>query len=266
MRGVARVTSPISAAGGAARVRLRHRRRRLGRLRAREPAVRRPGVPRAAARGRRRDARNFWLRLPVGYFRTIYDPRFSWQFPLEPEASDRQPRDRLAARQGARRLERHQRPDLHPRPARRLRRLGKRARRARLGLSRGAAVLQALRALRRRRERVPRRARRARRLRPAQRPSVLRGVARRGRRGRPAAHRRLQRRTTGRPRPLPAHAARPLALRRGERVPRAGAAARRTSRSRPARTSRASSSSAAARPASSGSRPANGEARAPTAR
>ncbi|MEP7057277.1 MAG: GMC family oxidoreductase N-terminal domain-containing protein [Caldimonas sp.] len=28
---------------------------------------------------------NFWLRLPVGYFRTIYDPRFSWQFPLEPQ-------------------------------------------------------------------------------------------------------------------------------------------------------------------------------------
>ena len=34
-----------------------------------------------------RDTRHFWTRLPVGYFRTIYDPRFSWQFPLEPEAS-----------------------------------------------------------------------------------------------------------------------------------------------------------------------------------
>lgn len=32
------------------------------------------------------DARNFWLKLPVGYFRTIYDPRFSWQFALEPQA------------------------------------------------------------------------------------------------------------------------------------------------------------------------------------
>ena len=31
-----------------------------------------------------RATRNFWTRLPVGYFRTIYDPRFSWQFPLEP--------------------------------------------------------------------------------------------------------------------------------------------------------------------------------------
>ncbi|MBA2963727.1 MULTISPECIES: GMC family oxidoreductase [Ramlibacter] len=28
---------------------------------------------------------HFWLRLPIGYFRTIYDPRFSWQFPLEPQ-------------------------------------------------------------------------------------------------------------------------------------------------------------------------------------
>src|SRR4051812_43017600 len=28
---------------------------------------------------------HFWLRMPIGYFRTIYDPRFSWQFPLEPQ-------------------------------------------------------------------------------------------------------------------------------------------------------------------------------------
>ena len=33
------------------------------------------------------EARNFWLHLPVGYFRTIYDKRFSWQFPLEPQAA-----------------------------------------------------------------------------------------------------------------------------------------------------------------------------------
>ena len=32
-------------------------------------------------------ADNFWLRLPVGYFRTIYDPRFSWQFAVEPQAA-----------------------------------------------------------------------------------------------------------------------------------------------------------------------------------
>lgn len=29
--------------------------------------------------------RHFWLKLPVGYFRSIYDPRFSWQFKVEPE-------------------------------------------------------------------------------------------------------------------------------------------------------------------------------------
>lgn len=31
-------------------------------------------------------SRHFWLRLPVGYFRSIYDTRFSWQFETEPQA------------------------------------------------------------------------------------------------------------------------------------------------------------------------------------
>ena len=30
-------------------------------------------------------AHSFWLRLPVGYFRTINDRRYSWQFPIEPQ-------------------------------------------------------------------------------------------------------------------------------------------------------------------------------------
>ena len=48
------------------------------------------------------DARHFWLRLPVGYFRSIYDPRFSWQFPLEPEESTGGGRSRgRAARRSA---------------------------------------------------------------------------------------------------------------------------------------------------------------------
>ena len=38
--------------------------------------------------------RNFWLRLPVGYFRTIYDERFSRLFPTEPS-------DGTAGRAGA---------------------------------------------------------------------------------------------------------------------------------------------------------------------
>lgn len=29
--------------------------------------------------------RGFWLKLPVGYFRSIYDPRWSWQFATEPQ-------------------------------------------------------------------------------------------------------------------------------------------------------------------------------------
>jgi choline dehydrogenase len=29
--------------------------------------------------------RGFWLKLPVGYFRSIYDPRWSWQFALDPQ-------------------------------------------------------------------------------------------------------------------------------------------------------------------------------------
>lgn len=32
------------------------------------------------------EPRNFWLKLPVGYFRTIYDTRFSWQFKTEAQA------------------------------------------------------------------------------------------------------------------------------------------------------------------------------------
>jgi choline dehydrogenase len=31
-------------------------------------------------------SQGFWLRLPVGYFRTINDTRFSWQFGVEPQA------------------------------------------------------------------------------------------------------------------------------------------------------------------------------------
>lgn len=34
--------------------------------------------------------RNFWLKLPVGYFRTIYDPRFSRVFETEPSEGDGQ--------------------------------------------------------------------------------------------------------------------------------------------------------------------------------
>ena len=29
--------------------------------------------------------RNPWLHIPVGYFKTVWDPRFAWQFETEPE-------------------------------------------------------------------------------------------------------------------------------------------------------------------------------------
>jgi len=32
--------------------------------------------------------RNFWLKLPVGYFKSIYDPRFSRVFDTEPSEGD----------------------------------------------------------------------------------------------------------------------------------------------------------------------------------
>ena len=116
-----------------------------------------------------------------------------------------------------------QRPALHPRPACGLRRLG-RAGAQRLELPRRAAVLQALGALRGRRERVPRRHRRARRLRPAQRPSVLRGLARGRRRGRLSAQPPTSTARTDGLGALPAHAAR-----------RAGAASAASASWRPAR-------------------------------
>ena len=46
----------------------------------RDPAVRVLLLEAGAA------AHNFWLKLPVGYFKTIYDPRFSRLFPVEAQA------------------------------------------------------------------------------------------------------------------------------------------------------------------------------------
>ena len=74
----------------------------------------------------------FWLRLPVGYFRTIYDTRYARLFDTEPCDGTARARHRLAARARRRRLVVDQRPHLHPRPARGFRRLGAR-RRARAG-------------------------------------------------------------------------------------------------------------------------------------
>jgi len=40
-----------------------------------------------------RSDRNFWLKLPVGYYRSIYDPRFSRLFLTEPGEAETSPGD-----------------------------------------------------------------------------------------------------------------------------------------------------------------------------
>ena len=183
-------------------------------------------MPRAAARGRRRrrGTSGCACRSATSAPSTTRASPGSFRSSREAETGNR--RDRLAARQGARRLERHQRPDLHPRPARRLRRLG-----ARHG-ARGWSYREVLPFFKRSERYEGGESEyhgadgRARRLRPAQRPSVLRGLAR-GRRRRPAIRATDDfngARADGLG-PLPADAARPLALRRGDRLPRAGACA-----------------------------------------
>ena len=144
--------------------------------------------------------RNFWLKLPVGYYRTIYNERFSRLFKTEPSERYRRPLDRLAARPRAWRIVVDQWADLHSRSARGFRRLGA-ARRHGLELSRSAAVFPPLRALFRRRKPVSRRPRRVRGVRSSHRQPRLRGVGRCRRRIRTAAQSRI---STAKPRSVSA--------------------------------------------------------------
>ena len=117
-------------------LRLHHRRRRFGGLRARQPAVGGPGLPRAAAGGRR--PRPQFLAEAAGRL-FPHHLRRALLAPVPDRALGRHggARHRVAARPRARRLELDQRTDLHPRPARGLRRLGAGRRRG-LGLPRRA--------------------------------------------------------------------------------------------------------------------------------
>ena len=136
--------------------------------------------------------RNFWIRLPVGYFRTIYDPRFSRLFDTEPAEGTAGrnivwPRGRVLG--GSSSINglifiRGQHEDFDG---------WERAGAAGWGYRVAAAALQALRALRRRRERVPRRERRVRRLGSAEPQFLLRGLGGSRRAARPAAQSGLQR-------------------------------------------------------------------------
>ena len=99
-----------------AELRLHHRRRRFGRLRAGQPAAAKRQAPRAAARGGRQ--RPELLDPYADRLRQdFYDRRVNWMYKTEPEPGDGRPRHLLAARQGARRLELDQRHGLYPRPA-----------------------------------------------------------------------------------------------------------------------------------------------------
>ena len=140
------------------RLRLHRRRRRLGRLRARQPPVRRSAPSRAAARSGR--PRQLDLAPHSGRL-SLRHRQSARRLAVQDRAGSgaQRPRDRLSARPRARRLFGHQRHDLHARPGRRLRRLAP-ARPRRLGLGRRAAVLQAPRGLSRRRRRAARRGRR----------------------------------------------------------------------------------------------------------
>ena len=201
-------------------LRRRDRRRRLGRLRAREPPQRRPLDQRARARGRPPRLQVGRLHPHAGRARDAdRQPLLRLEVRVGARAAHERAPDLPRARQGARRLLEHQRDDLPARQPARLRALGRRRRDGRLGLRPLPPVLQADGELPRRRRRVPRRRRPARaRARPRHEPA-LPGVLRGRAAGRLPAHRRRQRLPAGGLRRLrPQHPPRPPAQRRA-RVP-----------------------------------------------
>ena len=185
---------------------------------------RRPGHQRARARGRP-------LRLqdrPAGAHAggaAVPDrqPPLRLEVRDRPGAGPRRPPRLPRPRQGARRVQQHQRDDLPARQPARLRALGRRAGDEGVGLPPLPALLQEDGDLPRRRRRVARRRRAAEaRARPGDQPAVRRVLPGRDR-GRLPAHRRRQRLPPGglrevRPQRLP----RPPAL-RGARLPAPGA-------------------------------------------
>ena len=86
--------------------------------------------------------RNIWIHIPVGYYRNIFNPKVAWNYQTEPDPQSRRPQHPLAARERARRHERHQRPRLHARSGGGLRPLAP-ARQPWLGLGRRSALLPA---------------------------------------------------------------------------------------------------------------------------
>ena len=127
-------------------LRLHHRRRRLRRLPARQPALRRSTHKGARARSRRQrplDLAAYSDRLPLHDRR----PALRLVLPDASRAGPQRPLHQPPARQGDRRLVGDQRHVPDPRPGRRLRPLAP-ARARRLGLGRRAALLQGARGFR----------------------------------------------------------------------------------------------------------------------
>ena len=230
-------------------LRLHHRRRRFGGLRAGEPAVGRPGEPRARAGGR--PARLQVGRLHPHAGRTDVpdrQPVLRLEVRVRARAAHERPPHLPRQGQGARRLEQHQRHDLPARQPARLRPLGGRSRHGQLGLRALPAVLQADGDLPGGRRRVPRRRRPARAgARPGRQPAVPRVLPGRAA-GRLPADRRRQRLPAGglravRPQPAP----RPPAQCR-PRLPAPGPAPAEPHRAHPRVRDERSGSTAAARP------------------
>ena len=204
------------------RIRLCDRGRGLGRLRAGQPAVRRPQDQGAAARGRR--ARQLDLVPHPGRLSVRHrQPALRLDVQDRGRARPQRPQPQLPARQGDRRLLLDQRHDLHARPGRRLRPLAP-ARPHRLGLERRAAGLQAARESLPRRKRAPCGRRRMADRAAARELGAAGSLLPGGRAGRHQAHPGFQhRRQRGLVR-LPRQPVARAALVIGARLPQAGAA------------------------------------------
>ncbi len=200
-------------------LRLRDRRRRLGRVRARQPALRGPVGERAAARGRRQGP------LAEGQDPGGLPPAVPHQARLGLRDRAGAPRRRARAvcppGQDARRLELDERDALRQGAPARLRRLGGTGRTG-MGLPRRPSLFHPCRGQRARRLGVPRRRRAAARLRAALAANAEPAAAGRQRGGGDPPHRRLQRPRAGRRLDVPGDPAQRGALQRRRRVPAAG--------------------------------------------
>ncbi len=230
---MARARGEAHAGNGAdrGRLRLHHRRCRVGGLCAGQSSQRRPEEPRAAARGRwqgQLDLVSYSGRLPVR------DRQSALRLDVQDRAraGAERPRAELSARQGNRRLVGDQRHDLHARAGGRLRSLAS-AWADRLGLGRRAAAVQKADGSLPRRKRSSRDGRRVAHRGPACLVGIARCVPQGGGRIRRQADRRFQSRRQRGLRLLSCEPAKRPALVGGARLPQAG-----TQAAEPARRNR----------------------------